>query len=142
MIKKATYYIFTILTSIWILWTTLTELTSIIARIRALREYYFTSYIDDGVNLLLLLPLVLIFIYFIIYLFNLSRKGIDYYKDKKWDKLILVSFFLIGSIFIHSFVAGVENPYRYWIINTYLCPMVFFLLYQRFNLKYLEEIKQ
>ena len=143
MLKKATYYIFTTLTFLFVIWTIVIQSLPIIGRIQFIVKYPSNlppHFIHDIINLTLVILFVAIFICFTVYLFNLFKKGIEYYNDSKWNKLILGLLVIVTLMFIHTFFSDIGgSQYKFFITQSYLCPTIFLLLYHRFNLRYLDK---
>ena len=95
--------------------------------------------------LLTIIPLEItffvIFTFFFIYMFNISSKSIDYFKDSKWNKLIISSVIVFVLMIINYALGNYLKPMLNIMLSSYFLPISWFLLFHIYNLKYLEKVE-
>jgi len=100
-----------------------------------------SSLINEIINIPFEVGFFAIFISYFIYMFNISSKPIDYFKEIKWNKLIICSVI----IFVLMIINYSQSPYLDGlvgiILQSYLLPIIWFLLFHIYNLKYFKQIE-
>tara|TARA_B110000438_G_C15665458_1_gene585828 strand:+ start:85 stop:633 length:549 start_codon:yes stop_codon:yes gene_type:complete len=104
-------------------------------------ETQLPSFINEIINIPLVIGLFLIFIFYFIYMLNISSKPIDYFKDSKWNRLIICSIIIFVLMVINYAQAAYLNELINIMLAAYLLPIIWFFLFHRFNLKYLEKVE-
>ena len=99
------------------------------------------SFINEIINIPFEIGFFVIFIFYFIYIFNIPSKPIDYFKDSKWNKLIIGSAIIFVLMIINYYQATYLDGLIGIMLQSYLFPIIWFLLFHIYNLKYLEKVE-
>ena len=145
MIKNIIYNTIIFFTSICVADRVVAYFLKIIANISGVFQImsYKTqppSLINEIINIPFVMGLFIIFIFYFIYMFNISSKPIDYFKESKWNKLLICSAIIFVLMIINYAQAGYLDGLINIMLVSYFLPICWFLLFHLYNLKYLEKI--
>mgnify|MGYP006107871313 FL=1 len=104
-------------------------------------ETHPSSLINEIINIPLEVGFFAIFIFYFIYMFNISIKPIDYFKEIKWNKLIICSVIIFVLMIINYAQSTYLDGLFGIMLQSYLLPIIWFLLFHIYNLKCLEQIE-
>ena len=100
-----------------------------------------SSLINEIIHIPLVIVLFIIFIFYFIYMFNISNKPLDYFKESKWNKLLICSAIIFVLMIINYAQAGYLDGLTNIILMSYFLPISWFILFHIYNLKYLEKVE-
>ena len=100
-----------------------------------------STLINEIIHIPLVIVLFIIFIFYFIYMFNISNKPIDYFKESKWNKLLICSAIIFVLMIINYAQAGYLDGLTNIILMSYFLPVSWFILFHIYNLKYLEKVE-
>jgi len=95
---------------------------------------------NEIINIPLEIGFFALFILYFIYMFNISNKPVDYFKESKWNQLIICSFIIFILMIINYTQATYLNALINIMLVYYFLPICWFSLFHIYNLKYLEKI--
>ena len=104
-------------------------------------ETQSSSLIHEIINIPFEIGFFVIFIFYFIYMFNISSKPIDYFKGSKWNKLIISSAIIFVLMIINYALGNFLKPMVNIMLASYFLPVSWFLLFHIYNLKYLEKVE-
>ena len=100
-----------------------------------------SSLINEIIHIPLVIVLFIIFIFYFIYMFNISNKPLDYFKESKWNKLLICSAIIFVLMIINYAQAGYLDGLINIMLVSYFLPISWFILFHIYNLKYLEKVE-
>ena len=96
---------------------------------------------NEIINIPFVIGLFIIFIFYFIYILNISSKPVDYFKESKWNKLLICSAIIFVLMIINYAQAGYLDGLINIMLVSYFLPISWFILFHIYNLKYLEKIE-
>ena len=100
-----------------------------------------SSLIHEIINIPFEIGFFVVFIFYFIYMFNISSKSVDYFKESKWNKLLICSAIIFLLMIINYAQAGYLDGLINIMLVSYFLPISWFILFHLYNLKYLEKVE-
>ena len=82
-----------------------------------------------------------IFTFYFVYMFNIPSQSINYFNKGKWNKLIIGSFIIFVLMMINYSIGSFLKPMFNFLLASHLLPIIWFLLFHIYNLKYVEKVE-